>query len=159
MAAALVLLVDLVHHGVHSRHEIAGGATVADLKVREVDDLVWRRARAFALVEGLTMGQMVTQALESYMARPAGAPGHKHPIKPSYLPPGRRPLGATSTLSEGAPAGLDRVQAGHWEDDNTFVEGDTNGASPGPFGGSDGSQVPSKSNHIPQPKRKKRGRK
>ena len=59
--------------------------------VREVDPAIWQRARAEGVRRGLTMGQVVTAALEDWLRRggtePVGDPrksrGPKPPSKPS----------------------------------------------------------------------------
>lgn len=50
------------------------GVPPVDVKVRGVDEAVWRRARVYCLENGKTLGELLSQALRVYLAaRPTGA--------------------------------------------------------------------------------------
>jgi plasmid stability protein len=64
-----------------------------DTTVRNLDENAYRALRARAIMEGRTVGALITEAIRSYLARPAGhRTASLRLLRPEPFPPGNEQL-------------------------------------------------------------------
>ena len=64
-----------------------------DTTVRNLDENVYRALRARAVMEGRTVGALISEAIRSYLGRPAGRPTSSlRLLRPEAYPPGNERL-------------------------------------------------------------------
>ena len=64
-----------------------------DTTVRNLDESVYRALRARAVMEGRTVGALITEAIRGYLARPASRPTSSlRLLRPEAYPPGSEQL-------------------------------------------------------------------
>lgn len=64
--------------------------------IRNLDEKAYRAIRARAVIEGRTVGELITEAIRRYVARPAPGPGNAsvRDLRPESFPDGNEDLSA-----------------------------------------------------------------
>lgn len=63
-----------------------------DTTVRNLDDQAYKELRARAVLEGRTVGEVISEAIRGYLARPTPGKGSLRALKPIRFPPGNENL-------------------------------------------------------------------